>query len=675
MSKHDCLPGVRQSIAEIFLMDGKPTYEQLAERIRQLEQQSRARQETILALEEAVERYSDVVDNASDLIHSVTPDGTFLYVNRAWREALGYNEQDIARLKLMDIVDEPYRERCRHIFKCLLDGQPLDRNETIFVGKHGGKIVVEGSCRTRVKDGRPVAMTGIFRDISERTRNELALRESERRYRDLFENAHDLIQIVRPDGRLLYVNKAWRQTFGYSEEEIEGLSIFDLISPDCHDHCQQLFTQVISEEDVHYIDTVFVSKEGRKIIIEGNACCKFQDGKPVSTQCIFHDVTEKKKMEEELLKAQKLESVGVFAGGIAHDFNNLLTAILGNISLAKMYLNRQDEVYKRLDMTEKACLQARTLTQQLLTFSKGGAPIKKTTTITELIKDSTSFILRGSQVMCVYDLAVDLWPIEVDEGQLSQVTQNLVINASQAMPSGGILTIHASNVNLAPHNLLTLPAGRYIKLAFHDEGAGIPQEHITKIFDPYFSSKQTGSGLGLTIAYSIIKKHDGIITVDSEPGKGSTFIIYLPASDKPATVQKVYEETSTISHGRVLIMDDEEIVREIAIEMLGYIGCETAAAKDGREAIELYIKAKEEGKPFDAVLMDLTIAGGMGGKEAIVELRAIDPEVKAVVSSGYANDPIMANYQAYGFCGVVPKPYKIHELNSTFSRILKETKA
>ncbi|MEW6520231.1 MAG: PAS domain S-box protein [Thermodesulfobacteriota bacterium] len=655
-------------------MQGKPTYEQLEVRVRQLEQQARARQETILALEESVERYSDLVDNASDLIHSVTPAGAFLYVNRAWREALGYSEEEIKDLRLMDIVDESCRARCGNIFKCLLDGRPFDRNETIFVGRDGRKIVVEGSCRTRFEDGRPVAMTGIFRDISERSRSEAALRESERRYRDLFENAHDLIQIVLPDGRLQYVNKAWRQTFGYSEEEIDGLSIFDLISPECHAHCRQTFQRIITEESVQYIDTVFVSKEGRKIIIEGNACGKFKDGKPVSTQCIFRDVTEKKKMEEELLKAQKLESVGVFAGGIAHDFNNLLTAILGNISLAKMYLNRQDEVYHRLEMTEKACLQARTLTQQLLTFSKGGAPIKKTTTIAELIKDSTSFVLRGSPVKCVYELAEDLWPLEVDEGQLSQVAQNLVINATQAMAGGGILTIRARNVAVSPNNLLTLPPGRYVELAFQDEGAGIPPEHLAKIFDPYFSSKRTGSGLGLTIAYSIIKKHDGIITVDSEPGRGSTFTIYLPATDKTVPVRQEQAESSPTSHGRILIMDDEEIVREIAIEMLGYLGCETAAARDGSEAIALYVQAREEGRPFDAVLMDLTIAGGMGGKEAIGKLRAIDPEVKAVVSSGYANDPIMAKYQDYGFCGVVPKPYKIHELSATFGRILNGAK-
>ncbi|MBI5558688.1 MAG: PAS domain S-box protein [Deltaproteobacteria bacterium] len=656
-------------------MNEKPSYDELAARVHELERDRAAHRLRTAALEESVARYSDLIDNASDLIHSVTPEGSFLFVNQAWRDALGYSDSELEHLKLMDIVDEDCRKKCRSIFNCLLQGERLDRNETVFVAKDGKKIVVEGRCSTKFEDGRPVAMVGIFRDISERKRNEQALRESEQRYRNLFENAHDLIQIVRPDGYLQYVNRAWRQTFGYSEEEIAGLSIFDLISPDCREHCLETFKRVISIENVHYIDTVFVAKDGRKIIIEGNACCKFQDGKPVSTQCIFRDVTEKKKMEEELLKGQKLESVGVFAGGIAHDFNNLLTAILGNISLAKMYLSPEDEVYKRLEMTEKASLQAKGLTQQLLTFSKGGAPIKKKTTITELIKDSTSFILRGANVRSEYHLAENLWPIEVDAGQLSQVTQNLVINAAQAMPSGGTVTIRADNVELGDHNPLTLPAGRYVAISFTDEGSGIRKENLSRIFDPYFSSKRTGSGLGLAIAYSVIKKHDGMITVDSEEGRGATFTIYLPATDNVAPVQQQAEETRRPTvQGRVMIMDDEEIVREIAAEMLGYMGCESEGVRDGSEAIALYLQARAEGRPFDVVLMDLTIAGGMGGKETIQKLLELDPQVKAVVSSGYANDPIMANFTAYGFCGVVPKPYKMHELSAALNKILAPRK-
>ncbi|OKY74657.1 MAG: hypothetical protein BM485_12505 [Desulfobulbaceae bacterium DB1] len=659
-------------------MQEKPSYEELEKKVHDLEQQAVARREAAVAMEELVARYGDLVDNASDLIHSVTPDGSFLYVNKAWKEVLGYSDAEIAQLKLMDIVDPDCRERCRDIFLCLIQGERLDRNETVFVAKDGRKILVEGRCTTKFKDGVPVAMTGIFRDIGERVRSEQALHESERRYRDLFENAHDLIQIVRPDGHLLFVNRAWRETFGYDQEEIENLSIFDLIAPECTEHCQQTFQRVMSEEKVQEIggNTVFMTKEGRRVVIEGNACCKFQDGNPVSTQCIFRDVTEKRRMESELLKAQKLESVGIFAGGIAHDFNNLLTAILGNISLAKMFLQPNDPVFKRLEMTEKASQQAKGLTQQLLTFSKGGAPIKKITSIADLIRDSSSFILRGANIRCEFQLAEDLWPLEVDEGQLSQVTQNLTINACQAMPDGGVLTISTANYIADEGNCLGLRPGRYVQIAFTDQGSGIPPENITKIFDPYFSSKQSGSGLGLAVAYSIIKKHDGSITADSEIGRGSTFSIYLPASAKnhvPHPKNEKSSDPAPSGKGRILIMDDEEIVREIAAEMLNYLGCESAQAGDGKEAIEMYMKAKEEGTPFDAVLMDLTIAGGMGGREAIARLLELDPEIKAVVSSGYANDPIMANFRDYGFCGVVPKPYKLHELSSTVCGIMRKT--
>ncbi|MDH5297481.1 MAG: PAS domain S-box protein [Desulfobulbaceae bacterium] len=647
-------------------------HEKLHRKIEELERQVETSRNTIASLEENVDRYRGLVDSASDLIHSVTPAGAFLYVNRAWRQALGYSEEDIKSLSLMDIVDEGCRDKCRTIFKSLIHGETLDRNETVFVAKDGTRIRVEGRCSTRFKEGRAVAMVGIFRDISERAKNEKALRESEKRYRDLFENAHDLIQIIRPDGRLLYVNRAWRQTFGYSEEEIAaGLTIFNLISPDCHQHCEATFRKVLAEEKVNYINTVFVAKDGSRLIIDGNAICKFEDGKPLYTQCIFRDVTEKKKMEEELLKAQKLESVGVFAGGIAHDFNNLLTAILGNISVAKLYLNPGDDVFKRLAETEKATLRARSLTQQLLTFSKGGAPIKKTTTINELLKDCSSFALRGSNVRCDYLLADDLWPVEVDEGQLSQVTQNLVINAAQAMADGGIVTVAAANLELADGFLPTLNRGRYIRITVKDHGPGIPREHLPRIFDPYFTSKESGSGLGLAIAYAIISKHDGLITVASEPGQGATFSIYLPASDKAMAAADGTDEKIRVSTGKVLVMDDEEMVRMVACEMLKHIGCETEEARDGQEAIDRYREALKQGKPFDAVIMDLTIPGGLGGKETVGRLKSLDPGVRVVVSSGYANDPIMANFRQYGFSGVVPKPYSILDLSRAMSSLLR----
>ncbi len=651
-------------------MAQQPNHADLTAKIRELEEKNAAQQELIATLQKEAVRYSSLLDNASDLIHSVTPEGKFLFVNQAWLDALGYSRDEVKRLSLLDIVDESCRDKCRGVFTSLIQGEKFDRNETVFVARDGRRIRVEGRCNTSFQEGKPVAMTGIFRDIGERSLNEQALRESERRFRDLFENATDLIQMVRPDGKLLYVNRAWRDTFGYEAREIPGLSIFDLIASECQEHCQQTFAKVLSEEKVNYINTVFKAKDGRNIIIEGNAICKFQDGKPVSTQCIFRDVTEKKRMEEELLKTQKLESVGLFAGGIAHDFNNLLTGILGNISLAKLYINPQDKAYQRLLETEKASLQAKSLTQQLLTFAKGGAPIKKAATVNELIRDSASFALLGANVRCEYDLPDDLWPIEADTGQLSQVIQNLTLNAAQAMPEGGSVSIWARNILIAHHNLLAMPEGRYVQIAVEDCGHGIPRAHLDKIFDPYFTSKQTGNGLGLAIAYSIIKKHEGQITVDSEVGKGTTFTIYLQATEKSPHLPAPAPAASTSGRGRILIMDDEAMIREAASEMLGFFGYETATVADGAEAIRRYREALAEKRPFAAVIMDLTIPGGMGGKEAMEHLLRIDPGLKAIVSSGYANDPIMANHRAYGFSGVVPKPYKIEEMRWALEKIL-----
>ena len=637
--------------------------EELLCTIKELEEKNRQLVQKTEQLVKERDRCRLLIDSASDLIHSVTPEGAFLYTNQAWRETLGYTEEDIRHLSLMDIVDKNCKGKCTQIFNCLIKGEKIDRNATTFIAKNGDSVIVEGRCSTHFENGKPQFMTGIFRNMSDQTQNELALLQSEKRYRDLFENSSDLIQMVAPNGNFLYVNRAWRETFGYSEEEIASLAIFDLIATDCQGHCQTTFQQIISDPKLHYLDTVFTTKDGRQVIIEGNAICNFENGKPVFTQCIFRDVTEKKKLIEELIKAQKLESLGVLAGGIAHDFNNLLTAILGNISLAKLYTRPQDTITDYLDKTEKASIRAQGLTKQLLTFSKGGAPIKKVTTITELIKDSTSFVLRGSQVKCDYHFDPDLWAVEADEGQLSQVAQNLVINARQAMPEGGTITIRATNKNLTHGELPSLPPGNYIKILFQDQGTGIPPEHLFRIFDPYFSSKSTGTGLGLAISYSIIKNHNGLITVSSELGQGTTFSILLPATLSPAPQPKKQDDLQKIDTKKILIMDDDQTVREIAASMLRFIGCNVEEAEDGKEAIALYQKAQQDGAPFDIVIMDLTIPGGMGGKEAIVALLNVDPQARVIVSSGYANDPIMASYKEYGFCGVLPKPFKMDDLN------------
>jgi PAS domain S-box-containing protein len=391
------------------------------------------------------------------------------------------------------------------------------------------------------------------------------------------------------------------------------------------------------------------------------------------------DITEHKRMEEELLKAQKLESIGILAGGIAHDFNNLLTVILGNISLTKMLTDPEDK-YKRLSEAEKACTRAIGLTQQLLTFSKGGAPVKRVISIEELIKDSATFAVSGSDVRCEFHIEDGLWNVEVDEGQIIQAINNVVINAEQAMPDGGVIRLKAQNISsseFATHlyykgDGLPLNGETYVKITIEDEGIGIPEDHLSKIFDPYFTTKQRGSGIGLTAAYSIIKNHDGYIAVESELGVGTKFYIYLPASDKQIVLKQSIEHRAVVGKGRILVMDDEEMIREVAGGMLNRIGYEVEFAREGKEAMELYRKAIESSRPFDLVIMDLTIPGGMGGKEAIKRLLDIDPQVKAIVSSGYSNDPVISEYKQYGFRAVVSKPYTIGDLAETLHEVINE---
>ncbi len=401
-------------------------------------------------------------------------------------------------------------------------------------------------------------------------------------------------------------------------------------------------------------------------------------------QRIAERTAELVKANEEIAKMQRLESVGILAGGIAHDFNNYLQGILSNIAMAKIYVDPSNKGYASLRESEKAVIRAKNLTQQLLTFSKGGEPIKKVASASELIKESVNFALSGSNIRCELYLPDDLWSIEVDKGQMNQVFSNLLINADHAMSTGGTINIKAENVNIKVKDSLPLQAGRYVKIAIGDQGIGIPEEYLQKIFDPYFTTKQEGSGLGLSIIYSIIRKHGGYISVESRIGVGTTFHVYLPASQKeilkepdkiknegacPELVEG--KEAPIAFKGKILIMDDEDIFRAVTGEHLKLLKYEVKGAGNGKEAIEMYKEAIESGNPFDAVMLDLTVRDGMGGKEAIMALLAIDPAVAAVVTSGYSNDKVMANFKEYGFSGVVEKPYEIYELDKALQKVIK----
>lgn len=382
------------------------------------------------------------------------------------------------------------------------------------------------------------------------------------------------------------------------------------------------------------------------------------------------EMIRRKRMENEILNARKLESLGILAGGIAHDFNNLLTAILGNISFARSS-GDTDNIPERLEAAERACIRAQDLTRQLLTFSKGGAPVKKTISLAGLLKECVSFVLRGSNVRGEFDIPQDLWPVEADEGQLYQVMSNLVINADQAMPQGGMIKVSARNREIQKDNQLLLNAGSYVEISVGDSGVGIAEKDLQSIFDPFFSTKQKGKGLGLATSYSIIKNHGGRITVESLLGKGTTFQVYIPSSMAEAIEEKEQKSELHLSGtGRVLVMDDEDMIRKLTAACLGNIGYEVVTAADGAEAIKLFKEAREAGKPFDVVIMDLTVPGGMGGKEALKGMVEIDPGVKAIVSSGYSNDPIMASYREFGFSNSIAKPYKIVELYQVLHDVL-----
>ncbi len=476
----------------------------------------------------------------------------------------------------------------------------------------------------------------------------------------------DSLIVFDSNGDILKVNSATLKLLGYETHELVGQpSTMILTASDRFD--------ITTEANRLSVEVKYSSKEGKDIpvllsssaILEGN-------GNINSIVCIAHDLTERKKMENDLLRVQKLESLGILAGGIAHDFNNILTAILGNTSIAKILLNPDDNVFEILTKVEKASLRARDLTQQLLTFSKGGAPVNKTISLLNILEEASGFALRGSNVKCEFNFPTDLWNVDADEGQISQVINNIVINALHAMPTGGKIKITASNIASIKDKVpITPQQEKYIQVSIEDNGCGICREDLSKIFDPYFTTKEKGSGLGLASSYSIIKNHNGNITVHSTVNKGTIFDIYLPASTKEITTEDGEDRKPALDNAKVLVMDDEESIREMLHDALQCIGYDVRCAKDGKEAIRLFKEARKIGDPFDVLIFDITIPDGMGGKETIKKLLQVDSEVKAIVSSGYSNDPIMSEFKKYGFKGVLPKPFNIKDMNELIRKLVE----
>jgi len=519
------------------------------------------------------------------------------------------------------------------------------------------------------QDGKLFKMTGTIQDISERKAAEKALIESEEKYRALMNDASEGILLADVAGNLLEANKKMLEMLDYSLDKLLELKLFQIIPEADAPKVQAAFKELLLHGAGSVDNTSLLRKDGKSIPIDITASLVRYAGKTVA-QAILRDISERKKMEEERLTLSKLESLGLLAGGIAHDFNNVLTAIMGNISMAMLDHQKGQYNRERLNEAERACLRAQALARQLLTFAKGGAPVKELVSLEKLISESASFTCRGSKVKCEFSFSPDLWTAKADPGQVAQVFQNLVINAIQAMPTGGAIEIRGGNLVVGANSNLPLDPGNYVKISLQDEGMGIPKEYLSKIFDPYFTTKQTGSGLGLATSYSIVKNHQGHMGVESRLGGGTIFHVYLPAAGEQMIQTPQDDKEVLTGQGKILVMDDEELVRRLLQEMLSRLGFEGIFARNGEEALELFSAAQESGKPFAAVILDLTIPGGMGGKETIKNLLKIDPQIKAIVSSGYSNDQVMAEFTAYGFRDIIVKPYTISEVSKVLNAVI-----
>ncbi len=518
------------------------------------------------------------------------------------------------------------------------------------------------------------ALLGVTRDVTERKHAEEALRQSEHFIRNILDTVDEGFIVIDKDYRILTANKAYCSQAGRSSEEIIGSHCYELshkINRPCHEEGVECATRHIFETGTpHTALHRHKDSNGNILFVETKAFpIKDDSGAVTSVIEVINNVTEKYLLEEERLKTQKLESIGTLAGGIAHDFNNLLQGVFGYISLAKLTHDRKEKSLAMLDQAEEALNLSVNLTTQLLTFSKGGNPVKKLIRLQPTIENAVKFALSGSSADYRMDITPNLWSVEADAGQLAQVIQNIVLNANEAMAGKGTVTISIKNMDIPTKADPRLPAGgQFLRIDIQDTGTGISEQNIPKIFDPYFTTKQRGSGLGLATSYSIIKNHGGLIEVTSEQNRGTTFTIYLPASGQTdITAEPARLTAATTKTLKVLLMDDEDVVRSVAKEMIAALGHEVEAAEDGNRAIELFRQARDKGRPFDLIILDLTVKGGMGGEEAIAKILEIDPKIRAVVSSGYADSTIVANYRNYGFSAILNKPYKLASLKDCLS--------
>ena len=630
------------------------------------------------ALRESEERY--------DLAMNATKDGIFdwnlitseIYYSPGWKSILGYGYDELPNdFSVWEKLTAPEDVKRSWKMQNELIERKRDRFEIEFKMKHKNGHWVDILSRANAvfdDNGKAIRIVGTHVDITDRKKAEQEILKQKQNIERYLNLAGVMFIGLDDKGIINLSNKKASEILECDNSEILGMNWFDNFIPEnVRTKVRSVFKELVAGnvKPVEYYENLIITKTGKeKEIAWHNTVIKDDSDRIIGILSSGEDITIRKQYEKQILQSQKLEAIGTLAGGIAHDFNNMLGVMMGNVSYLLSRYGEDKELVEVLADIEEGALKSQQLTQQLLTFAKGGAPVKKSANINKILEDSVGFITRGTKTKCNFDLSDELWITEVDSGQLNQVINNLLINANQAMPNGGIIEIRSENAEIKADSNIPLPTGKYIKVIVEDQGVGISERQLPYIFDPYFSTKQTGSGLGLATTYSIIKNHGGHIGVESKIDKGTTFYIYLPVSDKEI---QMADDTSIFKHsgnGKILVMDDDDAILKVSKRILSSMGYEVVFATEGLEAVKLYKNSFTTDNKFDLVILDLTVPGKMGGAEVIPEILKINPEAKVIVSSGYSNDPIMASYKEYGLAGVIPKPYRRQQMADLLNEIM-----
>ncbi|WP_319586698.1 PAS domain S-box protein [uncultured Desulfobulbus sp.] len=624
-------------------------------------------------------QYRRIVETAQEGIWAVDESGKTTYVNPQMAKLLGHDPQEMMGRPFADFISPEETGEYLQRMQSRKQGQS-ETCECRFRHKEGREVwVLVSATPQRDSHGRFLGSFAMLTDITKRKRAEEALQQSEQRANE----AKNLLKLVLDTipvrlfwkdltSTFMGCNRLFAEDAGFQvPEEVIGLDDYSMGWKEQAERYRRDDLEVMTsgKPKLQY-EEIQTTPDGKQIWLSTSKVpLRNTQGEIIGVLGSYEDITRRKWAEEELLKAQKIESLGLLASGIAHDFNNILMVIMGNISFAKTNISPTDNAYERLTTAETAALKAQKIALQFLTFAKGGAPVKHSVSVANLVKSYGRLTLSGTLSTCEYVIPDDLWRIDADEGQIGQVVTNILINADQAMQDGGVFKVNCENVMISGDDL-PMKSGRYVKISITDPGKGIPEEYLSRVFDPYFTTKEKGNGLGLTSAYSIVKKHEGYLTVESTEGAGATFTFFLPASLSSATVPRLEEPQGEDERQKILVMDDDAMVRDILGAMLERLGHEAAFATDGAQAVEKFVQAQQSGAPFDVVIMDLIVPDGMGGREAMERLQSIDPHVKVIVSSGYSSNSVMADFESYGFRGVMAKPYRFSDLRKKLREVI-----